>query len=92
VQRVIDRDIAAKAKAEKAKEKLAQAEAKKAAKLAKHYQLDHMGPSIDTYKASHKVKKQPNRPIGTTAVAVAKKPISVNSRGRTIQRPQRFGI
>ena len=92
VQRKINRDIATKAKAEKAKEKLAQAEAKKAAKSAKNHQVDHMGSSIDTYKASHKVKKQPNRPISTVAVAVAKKPILVNSRGRTIQRPQRFGI
>ena len=92
VQRVIDRDIAAKAKAEKAKEKRAQAEAKKAAKLAKHHQSDYTEPLIGSYKASYKVKKQPNRPIGTAAVAVAKKPISVNSRGRTIQRPQRFGI
>jgi hypothetical protein len=92
VQRKINHDIATKAKAEKAKEKLAQAEAKKAAKSAKNHQVDHMGSSIDTYKASHKVKKQPNRPISTVAVAVAKKPILVNSRGRTIQRPQRFGI
>jgi hypothetical protein len=92
VQRVIDHDIAAKAKAKKAKEKLAQAEAKKAAKLAKHHQSDYTEPLIGSYKASYKVKKQPNRPIGTAAVAIAKKPISVNSRGRTIQRPQRFDI
>jgi len=92
VQRAIDRDIATKARAEKAKEKLAQAEAKKAAKKAKHQGFDHTGRSIGSYKAPCKAKKQPNKPIGTAAVAVAKRPILVNSRGRTIQRPQRFGI
>ena len=92
IQRAINRDIATKARAEKAAEKQTSIEARKAAKQAKYYQTDHTEPLLGSYKASYKVKKQPNRPIGTAAVAIAKKPISVNSRGRTIQRPQRFGI
>jgi hypothetical protein len=92
VQRAINRDIAIKAKAEKAKEKLAQTEAKKAAKEAKHHRSDQTGPSIRSHKGPHRVKKQPNRRISIAAVAVAKKAVSANSRGRMIHRPQRFDI
>ena len=92
IQRAFDRSIAIKAKAEKAKEKQAQAEAKKIAKSAKYYQSDHIGPSINSYRVPHKVKKQLNRSVDTAAVAIAKDAILANSRGRIIHRPQRFNI
>ena len=84
------RKLAAEARAQKAQNRRAQAEAKKALTTPKKKQSDRLRTSTVLPTAARRSHKASNVLESDVAVAIAQEPILATSRGRKVQRPQRF--